>query len=128
MVNDNGHPVIPSLADTVRRAVANNSGFAHGFLTKAESLFITLLPNNELWPDTEACEKSLEALLKAHWLQSGKVDGIEPEQLCHDLIEQCRSYYRKDGTIERRLGQFCDDALKLVWFLATKEMERESQL
>ena len=128
VVNDNGHPVISSLADTVRRAVADNSGFARGFLTKAESLFITLLPGGKLWPDADACEKSLEALLKAHWLQSGKVEGIEPEQLCHDLIEQCRSYYREDGTIERRLGQFCDDALKLVWFLATKEMERESQL
>ena len=127
VVNDEGQLTIPALAATVRQAVEANSGFARGFLNKAESLFATLLPDGRLWPDSDLCEQSLEALLKTYWLQSGKVDGIEPEQLCHDLIEQCRRYYRKDGRVERESGIFCDHALKLVWFLATKEMGRENR-
>ena len=126
-MNDEGQLIIPALAATVRQAVEANSGFARGFLNKAESLFATLLPDGRLWPDSDLCEQSLEALLKTYWLQSGKVDGIEPEQLCHDLIEQCRRYYRKDGRVERESGIFCDHALKLVWFLATKEMGRENR-
>lgn len=132
-VSNKGHLIIPELAETVRKAVAQNSGFARGFLNKAEALFATLMPEGKLWENAETCEAALEALLTAHWLHSGKVDGIEPSELCKDLIEQCRRYKRTVGedktvSIDKIPGEFCDDALKLVWFLATKEMERGNQL